>query len=97
MRDKTGRVVMSIKEDFENVLKRLQTERDEANLKLHLASMEARQEFEEAEQQWRNLKAKAADIRDESVETSEEFIANAKIVGEELKETYRRIAKRLAG
>jgi len=97
MRDKTGRVVMSLKEDFENVLKRLQTERDEANLKLHLASMEARQEFEEAEQQWRNLKAKAADIRDESVETSEEFIANAKIVGEELKETYRRIAKRLAG
>jgi len=88
---------MSLKEDFENVLKKLQTERDEANLKLHLASMEAKQEFEEAEQQWRNLKAKAADIRDESVETSEEFIANAKIVGEELKDTYRRIAKRLAG
>jgi predicted Holliday junction resolvase-like endonuclease len=96
MRDKPEHV-MSLKEDFENVLKKLQTERDEANLKLHLASMEAKQEFEEAEQQWRNLKAKAADIRDESVETSEEFIANAKIVGEELKDTYRRIAKRLAG
>jgi hypothetical protein len=96
MRDKPERV-MSLKEDFENVLKKLQAERDEANLKLHLASMEAKQEFEEAEQQWHLLKAKAADIKDESVETSEEFIADAKIVGEELKEAYHRITKRLTG
>jgi hypothetical protein len=88
---------MSLKEDFENVLKKLQAERDEAKLKLHLASMEARQEFEEVEKDWRHLKAKAAEIGDESVETSEEFIANAKIVGEELKDAYHRIAKRLAG
>ncbi|MGZ5008205.1 MAG: hypothetical protein ACXWE9_09700 [Methylobacter sp.] len=87
---------MSIKEDFEKLLKKLQTERDEINLKLHLASMEARQEFEQAEKDWGRLKGKAAEIADDSVETSEEFIANAKIVGEELKETYHRIAKRLA-
>ncbi len=88
---------MSIKEDFEYLLEKLQTERDEINLKLHLASMEAKQEFEEAEKEWSRLKVKAAEIADESVETSEEFIANAKIVGEELKDTYNRIAKRLAG
>jgi hypothetical protein len=88
---------MTLKNDFENVLKRLQTERDEANLKLHLASMEVREEFEEAEKEWNRLKVRAAEIGDESVETSEEFIANAKIVGEELKETYHRIVKRLAG
>lgn len=86
---------MPLKEDFENVLKKLQTERDEANLKLHLASMEVRQEFEEAETEWRRLKVKAAEIGDESVETSEEFIASAKIIGEELKEAYHRISKRL--
>lgn len=87
---------MSVKEDFENLLDKLQVERDEINLKLHLASMEARQEFEEAEKQWRRLKVKAAEIADESVETSEEFIAKAKIVGEELKDAYYRIGKRLA-
>jgi len=87
---------MSIKEDFEKLLEKLQTERDEVNLKLHLASMEARQEFEEAEKEWNRLKIKASEIADDSMETSEEFIANAKIVGEELKETYHRIAKRLA-
>jgi hypothetical protein len=87
---------MSIKEDFENLLDKLQVERDEINLKLHLASMEAKQEFEEAEKQWSRLKTKAAEIADESVETSEEFITKAKVVGEELKDTYYRIGKRLA-
>lgn len=87
---------MSIQEDFENVLNKLQVERDEINLKIHLASMEAKQEFEEAEQQWQHLKIKAAEIADESVDTSEEFIAKAKIIGEELKEAYYRISKRLA-
>ena len=87
---------MSIKEDFEKLLNKLQTERDEINLKLHLASMDAKQEFEEAEKEWGRLKVKAAEIADNSVETSEEFIASAKIVGEELKDTYHRIAKRLS-
>ncbi|MGZ4991709.1 MAG: hypothetical protein ACXV8S_13205 [Methylobacter sp.] len=87
---------MSIKEDFEKLLNKLQTERDEINLKLHLASMDAKQEFEEAEKKWGRLKVKAAEIADDSVETSEEFIASAKIVGEELKDTYHRIAKRLS-
>ncbi|MDO9140743.1 MAG: hypothetical protein Q7U38_10495 [Methylobacter sp.] len=87
---------MAIKEDFENLLAKLQVERDEINLKLHLASMEAKQEFEAAEKQWQRLKIKAAEIADDSVETSEEFIAKANIVGEELKEAYRRVSKRLA-
>jgi hypothetical protein len=86
---------MAIKEDFENLLNKLNTEREEINLKLHLASLEARDEFEQAEKQWQQVKNKAAEIADESKETSEDFIAKAKIVGEELKETYQRITKRL--
>lgn len=87
---------MSVKDDFEDLLNKLQTQRDEINLKLHLASMEAKQEFEEAEQEWQQLKAKAADIADDSVETSEDFISKTKIVAEELKEAYYRISKRLS-
>lgn len=86
---------MAIKEDFDNLIEKLKTERDEIHLKLSLASMEAKSELEAAEQQWEQVKAKAAEIADDSVETSEEFIAKAKIVGDELKETYQRIAKRL--
>jgi hypothetical protein len=57
--------------------------------------MEAKEEFEEADRHWDALKIKAAEIADESKETSEEFIAKAKIVGEELRDAYERISKRL--
>jgi hypothetical protein len=86
---------MAIKEEFDNLLDKLKTERDEINLKIHLASMEAKKEFDGAEQQWNLIKTKAAEIADDSVETSAEFIAKAKIVGDELKATYQRITKRL--
>jgi chromosome segregation ATPase len=87
---------MSVKKDFQDLLEKLKVERDEINLKLHLASMEAREEFEGAEEQWQQLKAKASEIADDTKEVSEEFVAGAKIVGEELKEAYRRINKRLS-
>lgn len=87
---------MTIKIEFDDLLEKLKTERDEIMLKLHLASMEAKEEIEEADKEWEALKIKAAEIADDSIETSDEFIAKAKIVGEELKEAYSRISKRLA-
>jgi hypothetical protein len=85
-----------MKIEFDNLLDKLKSERDEIMLKLHLASMEAKEEFEEAEKNWDTLKIKASEIADDSKETSEEFIVKAKIVGEELKYAYSRISKRLA-
>ncbi len=86
---------MSIRTEFDNLLEKLKSERDEIKLKLHLASLEAKEEFEEAEKNWDILKVKAAEIADDSKETSEEFIAKTKIVVEELKDAYSRISKRL--
>jgi flagellar motor protein MotB len=86
---------MTMKIEFETLLEKLKTERDKLKVKLHLASLEAKEEFEEAEKNWTVLKNKAAEIADDSKETSEEFIAKAKIVGEELKDAYSRISKRL--
>lgn len=87
---------MEMKEEFKKLFEKLRTERDEINLKIHLASMDAKEEFEEAEKKWRHVKAKASDIADDAVETTEEFITKSKIVGEELKETYKRISTRLS-
>ena len=87
---------MGIKEEFGNLIERVKTERDQIKLKAHLASMEAREEFAAAEQKWNQLKEKSSEIADEAVDTSEEYIAKAKIIGEELKETYKRISKRLS-
>ncbi|MBD9358535.1 hypothetical protein [Methylomonas albis] len=87
---------MSLRNEFESLLVNLDSVREELQLKLHLASMEAKDEFEAAEKQWVQIKNKAAEIADESIETSEEYIAKAKIVGDELKEAYQRVAKRLS-
>lgn len=75
---------------------KLKTERDEIIVKLHLASMDAKEEFVEAEKKWGMLKEKMSDIADDSKETSQEFIAKTKVVTEELKDTYRRIIQRLS-
>ena len=87
---------MELRQEFDKLVEKLKVERDELNLKLHLASMEAKEELKDAEKKWVQLKEKASKITDDAVETSEEYIAKAKIVGEELKETYNRIAKRLS-
>ncbi|WP_419176616.1 hypothetical protein [Desulfosediminicola sp.] len=87
---------MAVSSDFEKLFERLKTERDNLKLKLHLGSMEVREEFDEAEKKWQQLKNKAANVTDEAVETSEEYLDKAKVVGNELKEAYKRISERLS-
>ena len=87
---------MEIREEFDKLMEKLKTERDEINLKVHLASMEAKEEFKQAEKMWGQVKQKASEIADDTIDTSEEYIAKAKTIGEELKEAYNRIADRLS-
>jgi hypothetical protein len=87
---------MEMKAEFDNLVEKLKKERDKIKLKIHLASMDAKEEFAKAEIKWGEVKTTASKIADNAVETSEEYIAKAKIVGEELKDTYNRIAKRLS-
>ncbi len=87
---------MNVQEEFDKLVEKLKTERDEINVKMHLASMDAKEEFAEAEKKWEQVKVKMAEIADEAVDTSEDYIAKAKIVGEELKDSYSRIIKRLS-
>lgn len=86
---------MEIGAEFDKLVEKLKTERDELKLKIHLGSMEAKKEFEEAEQKWEDVKAKASQIADDAEKTSDEYIDKAKVIGEELKATYHRIAKRM--
>ena len=87
---------MDMKEELNRLIEKLKMERDNASLKMHLASMDAKKEYEEAEKKWIEVKTKAGSIADDAIETSEEFIAKVKVVGEELKETYIRISRRLS-
>ena len=84
-----------MKEDFDKLVNKLQAERDELKLKMHLGSMEAKAEFAEAEKKLHEVKIKASKIADDAVDTSEVYIEKARVVGEELKEAYLRISQRL--
>ena len=87
---------MTIKKEFEDLLENLKVQRDKVKVKIKLASMDAKDEFEEAEEKWQHVKAKALEIADDTKEVSEDFIAKAKIVGDELKDAYHRINERLS-
>ena len=87
---------MAIKIEFDKLVTQLKSGRDEIALKIHLASMDAKEDFESAEKIWDKFKVKVNELADESKETSEELITKAKIVGEELKETYNRINERIS-
>lgn len=87
---------MGIRADFDRLFEKLKTERDTIKLKLHLTSMEIRKEFDDAEKKWRQIKAKMNEITDEAVQTSDEYILKAKKKGEELREIYQRITKRMS-
>ncbi|MFZ2169254.1 MAG: hypothetical protein WAW61_06395, partial [Methylococcaceae bacterium] len=56
----TMRCAMPTKTEFDNLLEKLKSERDNIMLKLHLASMEAKEEFEAAEKNWDSIKIKAS-------------------------------------
>jgi hypothetical protein len=88
--------MMELKKEFSELVEILKTERDEIKLKLHLASMDVKEEFDTLDEKWDFVAQKAAELADDAVEVSEEAVANAKVVGEELKATYQRIRARLS-
>ncbi len=65
--------------------------RDEARVKLHLASMEAKQEWEELETKWYEFSASA-----ELAKTGEGLGQAARLLREELAEGYQRLKKAIA-
>ena len=87
---------MTIQSDFENLTENLKQQRDELNLKMHLASMEAKEDWENAESKWGDLKNKIEDIADDTKETGEEFISAAKTIAEEIASAHQRIKDRLS-
>lgn len=87
---------MTVRDDLSNMVDKLKVQRDEINLKLHLASMEVKDEYDEAEKKWQHVKSSSAQFADKTKEATEDAIEAAKVIAEELKETYKRISKRLS-
>jgi hypothetical protein len=87
---------MNILEEMENLAEGLKQQRDEINVQLHLAGMEAKDEWEKSEHIWDQFLDKLAEINDDTKETGDQLIHTTKIIGDELKSLYARIKDRLS-
>lgn len=86
---------MNIKKEFDELIDALKQQRDEIEVQIHLASMDAKQEWQNSEVKWGELIDTLGTITDDTKETSADLIHATKIIGDELKETYNRISDRL--
>jgi len=72
--------------DIEDLKKDLQRLRDEVEVRMHLASLEAKDEWRELEGKWDRFSAKAG------LDNSAESVGQALgLLGDELKQGYRRL------
>lgn len=86
----------TLESNIEDAFDALRQQRDELRVKLHLGSMEVRDEWEELEGKWENLLAKKDQLKDELEPT----VADAKVawlmLKDEIKDGYKTIRNRLA-
>jgi hypothetical protein len=86
---------MEIKKEFTALFHSLEKQRDQIKLELHLAGKEAKDLWHKTEKQWDSFVDKLGVINDDSKETSKELIHATRVIGDELKATYKRITDRL--
>lgn len=77
--------------DPARLIERLQRERDELRVKIHLTKLELREEWEELEQKWDRIKTRSGGAVKEAREAGKDVGAATRSVLEEIREGYRRI------
>ena len=82
-------------EDIEEMVEKLKQERDELGVKLHLAKMEASEEWQELERKWSKLEGKVKQLGGAAAESTGDVYAAAQLLGQEIKAGFKRIAKQL--
>jgi chromosome segregation ATPase len=77
------------------MLEELKQERDELKVKLHLGKLEASEEWDKLQVKLEKLEARARDLAGATAEASRDIGAAAKLLGEEIRDGFKMIAKRL--
>ena len=83
------------RKEIEELLAQLKQERDELNVKLHLAKVEARDQWEVAEKQWYAFQHKSEKVLGEVDHTGDEVKQALTLLADELKDGYRRIREQM--
>lgn len=83
------------KNELDRILQDLQRQRDELNLKMHLAKAEAKDEWQELERKWQEIKPKLDAAGGEAVKAGENVLTGLQLTLEEMRKGYERIRDRL--
>ncbi len=86
---------MDIKEELNEFMQTLATERDELKVKAHLLSRELAEEWVDVEKKWDNFQLRASKVAEAGKEGATEVYEASKLLGNEIGEAYRRIRKSL--
>jgi hypothetical protein len=78
-------------EASEKLFKELDTERGKLELKLHLLSMDAKEDWDELEKKFEAFKTKASAVAEVTEESASDVGEALKLVAEEIREGYRKI------
>ena len=81
------------KKHIKEILYELKQERDELRVKVHLAKLEASDEWVKLEAKLEKLEAKAHELGSATAEASHGIGAAAKLLGEEIRDGFKKIAQ----
>ena len=82
-------------EHLQKIADDLKRQRDELQVKLHLAKADARDEWAKLETRWEEVKTKMDTVRQEAGQTTESVASGLSLVLDELKKGYDNIRKTL--
>lgn len=82
-------------DDLKKLMDDLAQQRDELNVKLHLAKAEVRDEWDKLETKWEEMKGNMATVSEEAGKTAESVTAAAGLLADEIKKGYERIKNAL--
>lgn len=88
-------IIKQLVQKSETLFKELQNERDQIKLQAHLLAMDTKEEWNELEQKYEQLKTKTSTLAEVTEDSAVEVAEAIKLVGEELREGYKRIRNSL--
>lgn len=82
-----------VKERVGDIVAKLREERDEVKVKIHLAKMEANDEWHELENKFEHLEAKTKELAGASADASKDIGAAVKLLAGEIRDGFKSVAK----
>jgi SMC interacting uncharacterized protein involved in chromosome segregation len=87
--------VNDITKQLDEMARKLEQEAGELRVKIHLAKMEASDEWKELEEKLVKLRSKTRELSGVTAEASKDIGAAAKLLGEEIRDGLKKLASRL--